>query len=190
VAARLEVVAPEPAKLLGEEPEVVRDPRHHAAAVGAQQRPVVGGLDDRQVLDPCLDPVRHALERPRAIVRRRRAPRLEGPPRGLDRAVDVLRRAARDPRDHRFVDRRDVVEDAAVGGCGPLPADPVLGRDLDPRHRRHPGRLQPACDTAARARTLPQTARSTPARPRPAGRSRRAANAGRCGAGGVSRRTP
>jgi hypothetical protein len=56
MVADLQLAGVELTELLGKEPEVVRDPRHHAAPVRAQQRAVVRGLDDREVLDPLLDP--------------------------------------------------------------------------------------------------------------------------------------
>jgi hypothetical protein len=64
-----------------------------------------------------------------ALLRFHRAPGLEALPGGIDGGVDLVDAAARDLRDRRLVDRRDVRE--RVGGADPFTADPVVGRDLD-----------------------------------------------------------
>ena len=100
-------------QLVGEEPEVARDPRHHRVPHRAQQRPVVAGLDRRELGHPRLDPVGDAVQHLGAFLRRHRAPGLARRTRGGDRSVDLVGAAPRDLGDRLLVDRRDVGERAA-----------------------------------------------------------------------------
>jgi hypothetical protein len=58
-----------------------------------------------------------------------RGPDLEAGLRGADRLIDLRGAGARDLGDRGLVDRREVLERGGRGDA--LPADPVLGRDLD-----------------------------------------------------------
>ena len=57
MAAHLHVVMGQRSQVLGEEAKVVAHPRHHAAPVRAQQRPVVARLDPGQLLGTGVDAV-------------------------------------------------------------------------------------------------------------------------------------
>ena len=81
VAGDLQAAAVQLGEPVGEEAEVLRDPRHHAAAVGAEQRAVVAGLHLRQVLDPPLDAVGDRVQDGGPVRRRGRAPSRGTPPR-------------------------------------------------------------------------------------------------------------
>ena len=119
---------------VGEEPEVPRHARHDGAEVRAQQRSVVARLDRGQVRDPALHAIGDPMQDLGALLRRRATPALEGVAGRPDRGADVFGGAAGDLRDDGFVDRRDVIE--AVRRRHALPADPMIGGDLDPLDRR------------------------------------------------------
>ena len=122
-------------QVVGEEPEVHRDPRHHAAPVRAQQRAVVAGLDLGQVLDPLLDAVGDPVQDRGALGRRQSPPRPGTRPCAAATAASTSAgAAAAHLGDHLAVDRRDVVE--RLGARDPLAADPVPGVDVDARDGR------------------------------------------------------
>ena len=114
---------------VGEGSEVHRHPRHHATAMAAEQGAVVTGLDDGEVLDPCLDAVGDGAQDVAALLDRERGPRREGCPSRGDSGVHLGRRAGVDLGERLLVDRRDVGEGGARRD--PLAADPVTGVDLD-----------------------------------------------------------
>jgi hypothetical protein len=131
VPTRLEVVVVQGEQVVGEEAEVHRDARHHAAAVRPQQRAVVARLDLREVLDAGLHTVGDPVQDGCALRRRGPRPADEGRPGRVDRGVDLRLPTARDVRDHLAVERRDVLE--GLRARDPPATDPVTGVDLDAR---------------------------------------------------------
>ena len=75
VPAGLAVGMVEPLEEVGEEPEVVGDPGHHAAPVRAEQGAVVAGLDDGQVVGAGVDAVGDRVQDRGALGRRQWRPR-------------------------------------------------------------------------------------------------------------------
>jgi hypothetical protein len=133
VAAGLEVVVVQAQQVVGEEPEVHRHPRHDAAAVRAQQRAVVAGLDLGQVLEALLDAVRDRVQHRGPLRRRGARPGGEGLDRGRDAPVDLACRPRATCARSRPSIGRDVLE--RVRPATRSPADPVAGVDLDARRR-------------------------------------------------------
>ena len=117
------------AQRVGEEAEVHPDPRHDAAPVRPQQRPVVAGFHHREFLCALVDAVRHAVQDVGALVAGHGRPASEGLLR-RGNCLGHLRRSARRHLSHRLlVDGGDVGE----GPCGrdASAADPVPGVDRD-----------------------------------------------------------
>ena len=118
------------------------DPGHHAAAVRAQQRAVVPGLDPGQVLGPRVDPVGDAAQDRGALGDRQRGPGRERRPRRATAASTSSAPPAEiSPSAVSSIGETSV---KVVGGRDPLAADPVPGVDLDAldldRAHAHPPR--------------------------------------------------
>jgi hypothetical protein len=138
VAGDLQAAAVQFAEPAGEETEVLRDPRHHTAAMGAQQRTVVARLHPREFLGALVDAVGDRVQDGGAVGRCRCRPaaeRLTGRP---HRGSDLGFAAPGDLRDRLLVDGGQVGE--AGRRPHPVPADPVPGVDLHPGHAG-PGHL-------------------------------------------------
>jgi hypothetical protein len=127
VTACLEVLVLQLEQPVGEEAEVVGDTGYHAPTVRAQQRAVVGGLDDREFFDPLLHAVGDGVQDASAFGPRRCGPGGEGGLRGGHGCRGLQRRAAGDLTDRAAVDRRDIGE--RLGGGDAPAADPVPGVD-------------------------------------------------------------
>jgi hypothetical protein len=130
--------------MVGEEVEVVAGPRDHRVRHRTEQRAVVPRLDLGDLRRPLLDQLSDAVEDLGTLFERHRAPGLEALPGGVDGPVDLDGAATGDLGDRLLVDRRDVVEGRVRGDA--LPADPMLGRDLDsldlyPAAQRRPSDL-------------------------------------------------
>ena len=95
---------------VGEEPQVVRDARHDAAAVAAQQRAVVHGLEVRELLEALLDEVGDAVQDRAAAIWAERGPSGERGSGGRNREVDLACSPAGDITEQGAVDRRMVGE--------------------------------------------------------------------------------
>ena len=140
VAGDLQAAAVQLTEPVGEEAEVVRDPRHHAAAVGAQQRSVVAGLHLRQILDPPLDAVGDRVQDGGPVRWRGPRPAIERLARRPHRGRHLGLAAPGDLRQRLPVDGGQVGERARRRH--PAPADPVPRVDGHAGHvrfaHRHP----------------------------------------------------
>src|SRR5690606_1449828 len=108
-----------------------------AAPVRAEQRAVVGGLDDRQLLHALVDDVGDGAQQAGALGRGRGGPSGERLPGGGDGRVHLFRAAAGDLAERAAVDRRLVGERGGGGDAGA--ADPVAGVDGDAGDRHGVG---------------------------------------------------
>ena len=104
VAADLAVGMIQRLQVVGEEPEVVADPRHHAAAMRSQQRTVVAGLDPGQVLGPLVDPGGDGAQDLGPLGGLQSGPGREGRTGGGDGGVDLVGSAGVDLGDDGLVD--------------------------------------------------------------------------------------
>src|SRR4051812_14887847 len=128
-------LALEVARRAREEAQVV-DHRGQLVVLERLQRLAgVGRLELRDLVAVLLDRVRERQQRGRALGRRAAAPRLERALRGLDRAVDVLRRGVRRLGDLLARARVDDGRRAALRGVDELAVDEVLERVRCGRHR-------------------------------------------------------
>jgi hypothetical protein len=127
------------------------------AAPGAERqragahRPVVGGVDDDQVVGPVEDRLREAIEDVPAPVRTQRRPCREGVTRGRDRGVDDRCVTVRDVAEVRPVHRR--VHRVRLTAADARTVDQVVTRDADPVDRRSPvvAHRSPSCAASASA---------------------------------------
>ena len=129
VAADLAVLVVQLLGPVGEVAEVHAHAGHHAAAVGAQQRAVVAGLDAGEVLGAGVDAVGDAPQDRGPLGHGQRRPGREGRARRAYGEIDLVLAARGDLTQLGLVDGRDVGE--RRGGRDPLPVDPVPGVDLD-----------------------------------------------------------
>jgi hypothetical protein len=140
VAADLQVPAVQPDEPVGEEAEVLRRPRHHAAQVRAEQRAVVQRLDLREIGPAGGDPVGDGAQDPGPRRRRRGGPAREGPPGGLDGRIHLGLAAA------GHLGQGLLVKGGQVGerGAGRKRAGHAHAADPVPGVDRHPGHVRPA----------------------------------------------
>ena len=168
VAGDLQAAAVQFAEPAGEEAEVLRDPRHHAAAVGAQQRSVVAGLHLRQVLDPPLDAVGDRVQDGGPAGWRGRRPAWNASRGACTACRDLGLAAPGDLGERLPVDGGEVGERARRRH--PAPADPVPGVDGHAGHarlaHRHPVFTQSVPPAAAHAARRHSAVRR-PCRPPP-----------------------
>jgi hypothetical protein len=150
VAGDLQPAAVQFAEPVGEEAEVLRDPRHHAAAMRAEQRAVVAGFHLRKVLDPPLDAVGDRMEDGGPVRRRGLRPAGERLARRPHRGRDLGLAAPGDLGQRLLVDGGEVGE--RTGRSHPAPTDPVPGVDRHAGHarfaHRHPARTNPVPSAA------------------------------------------
>ena len=126
----------------GKEAEVERGPLHQPHAGSLEERAVVERLDLGERLLALLDQVCDAKEVAGAALRPEGGPGGERLTRGLNRRVGLFLAPAGDVGEPALVDRRDVRE--SLGGCDPLAADEVVGRDLDARDGRDDAHAAPS----------------------------------------------
>ncbi len=143
-------------QLVGEEPEVAGDPRHHGVPHRPQQRTVVARLDGGEFGHPRLDAVGDAMQHVGAFLRRHRAPGRASLARRGYGSVGLVDPAAGDVGDGLLVDRRDIGERGVRRHA--VAPDPVIGRDLDALD-----------DGAARRAPLPRVQRTSTGRSGPNG---------------------
>jgi hypothetical protein len=102
---------------------------------------VVEGLEDGQLPGALLDDARDPEQVLAALGGRHRAPRpLEGAPRGRHGAVDVLRSAGAQLREHLLGGRRDRRQRGPVGRGHPVAADEQVVVRADRDHVARLGR--------------------------------------------------